>query len=43
LRLRGRKIDAQSLANLSHMFVAQKFLSAAPDMSKLYTDAFMPK
>ena len=37
------RFDAASLANLSHMFVAQKFLAAAPDMSKLYTDAYMPK
>jgi NitT/TauT family transport system substrate-binding protein len=37
------RFDAQSLANLQHMFVAQKFLDAAPDMSKLYTDELMPK
>jgi NitT/TauT family transport system substrate-binding protein len=37
------RFDAQSLANLQRMFVAQKFLSAPPDMSKLYTDAFIPK
>jgi NitT/TauT family transport system substrate-binding protein len=37
------RFDNESLSNLQHMFVAQKFLDAAPDMSKLYTDAFMTK
>jgi len=37
------RFDAASLANLKQMFVAQKFLATAPDMAKLYTDAFMPK
>jgi ABC-type nitrate/sulfonate/bicarbonate transport system substrate-binding protein len=37
------RFDAESLANLKRMFVTQKFLSAAPNMSKLYTDAFIPK
>jgi NitT/TauT family transport system substrate-binding protein len=35
--------DAESLANLRRSFVELKLLDAPPDMSKLYTDAFMPK
>ena len=40
---KGCAFDATSLANLKRSFVEQKLLSEAPDMSKLYTDAFMPK
>ncbi|HUZ72796.1 MAG TPA: ABC transporter substrate-binding protein [Stellaceae bacterium] len=35
--------DAESLANLKRSFIDLKLLSSPPDMSKLYTKAFMPK
>ncbi len=35
--------DAQSLVTLRRSFVELGLLSEAPDMSKLYTDAFMPR
>ena len=37
------KFDAESLATLKQSFVDLKLLSAPPDMSKLYTEAFLPK
>jgi aerobic carbon-monoxide dehydrogenase large subunit len=40
--LNGR-FDKEMLANLSRSFVDLKELSAPPDMSKLYTEEFLPK
>ncbi|HKT17589.1 MAG TPA: ABC transporter substrate-binding protein [Stellaceae bacterium] len=37
------KFDPQALATLRRSFVELKILSAPPDMSKLYTEAFIPK
>ena len=37
------KFDAASLANLKRAFIDQKLVELAPDMSKLYTEAFLPK
>jgi len=37
------KFDAQSLANLKRSFVDLKMVETPPDMSKLYTEAFLPK
>jgi ABC-type nitrate/sulfonate/bicarbonate transport system substrate-binding protein len=37
------KFDAESLATLKRSFVDLKLLSSPPDMSKLYTEAFLPK
>jgi NitT/TauT family transport system substrate-binding protein len=37
------KFDAESLANLKRAFVDQKLVETPPDMSKLYTEAFLPK
>ncbi|HUZ75631.1 MAG TPA: ABC transporter substrate-binding protein [Stellaceae bacterium] len=37
------KFDAESLSTLKRSFVDLKLLSAPPDMSKLYTEAFLPK
>jgi ABC-type nitrate/sulfonate/bicarbonate transport system substrate-binding protein len=37
------RFDTQSLDTLKHSFVDLKLLETAPDMSKLYTDAFLPK
>ena len=37
------KFDAESLATLKRSFVDLKILDVPPDMSKLYTDAFLPK
>lgn len=37
------KFDAESLATLKRSFVELKLLPKAPDMSKLYTHAFLPK
>jgi len=37
------EFDAESLANLKRSFVDLKILSTPPDMSKLYTEAFLPK
>jgi ABC-type nitrate/sulfonate/bicarbonate transport system substrate-binding protein len=37
------RFDKQSLANLKRSFVDMKLLPKAPDMSKLYTEAFLPK
>lgn len=34
--------DPKALAVLSRSFVDMKILPAAPDMSKLYTEAFLP-
>jgi ABC-type nitrate/sulfonate/bicarbonate transport system substrate-binding protein len=36
------KFDAESLANLKRAFVDQKLVDTVPDMSKLYTEAFLP-
>jgi len=36
------KFDAQSLANLERSFTDLKLTDAAPDMSKLYTEAYVP-
>lgn len=37
------KFDAESIANLKRAFIDQKLVESPPDMSKLYTDAFLPK
>ena len=37
------KFDAASLANLKRAFVDQKLVETPPDMSTLYTEAFLPK
>ena len=37
------RFDAESLATLRRSFVDLKILSAPPDMSMLYTEAFLPK
>jgi len=37
------KFDPQALATLSRSFVELKILAAPPDMSKLYTEAYLPK
>jgi NitT/TauT family transport system substrate-binding protein len=37
------KFDAQSLANLKRSFVDLKLVETPPDMTKLYTEAFLPK
>ena len=36
------KFDAQSLANLERSFTDLKLTETAPDMSKLYTEAYVP-
>jgi len=40
---RDCKFDADSLANLKRAFIEQKLVESPPDMSKLYTEAFLPK
>jgi NitT/TauT family transport system substrate-binding protein len=40
---RDCKFDAEALANLKRAFIDQKLLDAPPDMSTLYTEAFLPK
>jgi NitT/TauT family transport system substrate-binding protein len=37
------RFDAESLATLRQSFVDLKLLSTPPDMTKLYTEAFLPK
>jgi ABC-type nitrate/sulfonate/bicarbonate transport system substrate-binding protein len=37
------RFDAESLATLKRSFADMKLLSTPPDMSKLYTEAFLPK
>jgi NitT/TauT family transport system substrate-binding protein len=37
------KFDAESLSNLKRSFADLKLLDTEPDMSKLYTEAFLPK
>jgi ABC-type nitrate/sulfonate/bicarbonate transport system substrate-binding protein len=37
------EFDQESLENLKRSFIDLKILSAPPDMSKLYTEAFLPK
>jgi NitT/TauT family transport system substrate-binding protein len=37
------KFDSQSLDTLGRSFIELKLLSAPPDMSKLYSEAFLPK
>jgi NitT/TauT family transport system substrate-binding protein len=37
------KFDPKALATLAKSFVELKLLSAEPDMSKLYTEAFLPR
>jgi ABC-type nitrate/sulfonate/bicarbonate transport system substrate-binding protein len=37
------KFDAESLRNLSQSFTDLKLVETPPDMSKLYTEAFLPK
>ncbi len=37
------KFDAESLSNLKRSFVELKLLKTEPDMSKLYTEAYLPK
>jgi ABC-type nitrate/sulfonate/bicarbonate transport system substrate-binding protein len=40
---RDCKFDAASIANLKRAFIDQKLINLPPDMSKLYTEAFLPK
>ena len=40
---RDCKFDSEALNNLKRAFVDQKLVDAPPDMSKLYTEAFLPK
>ncbi|HEX3969956.1 MAG TPA: ABC transporter substrate-binding protein, partial [Stellaceae bacterium] len=40
---RDCKFDSEALANLKRAFVDQKLVDTPPDMSKLYTEAFLPK
>ena len=40
---RDCKFDAEALANLKRAFVDQKLVDSPPDMSQLYTEAFLPK
>jgi NitT/TauT family transport system substrate-binding protein len=40
---RDCKFDAEALANLKRAFVDQKLVETPPDMSTLYTEAFLPK
>jgi NitT/TauT family transport system substrate-binding protein len=37
------RFDQESLANLKRSFVELKLLDSEPDMSKLYTEAYLPK
>jgi ABC-type nitrate/sulfonate/bicarbonate transport system substrate-binding protein len=37
------KFDKESLANLSRSFIELNLLDAPPDMSKLYTEAYLPQ
>ena len=37
------KFDAQSLANLKRSFVDLKLVDTSPDMTQLYTEAFLPR
>jgi len=43
LFVRDCKFDAESLSTLQRSFIDLKLLSAPPDMSKLYTEAYLPK
>jgi len=40
---RDCKFDAEALTNLKRAFVDQKLVDTPPDMSALYTEAFLPK
>lgn len=40
---RDCKFDADSIANLKRAFVDQKLVASPPDMSKLYTETFLPR
>jgi ABC-type nitrate/sulfonate/bicarbonate transport system substrate-binding protein len=40
---RDCKFDAEALANLKRAFVDQKLVDTPPDMSTLYTEAYLPK
>ena len=40
---RDCKFDAESLANLKRAFVDQKLVDTTPDMTKLYSEAYLPK
>jgi hypothetical protein len=37
------KFDAESIANLKRSFIDLKLVDQSIDMSKLYTEAFVPK
>jgi NitT/TauT family transport system substrate-binding protein len=37
------KFDAQSLEDLDRAFIEQKLVATPPDMSKLYTEAYLPQ
>jgi hypothetical protein len=37
------RFDAESLANLKRSFTDMKLLDSEPDMSKLFTEAYLPK
>jgi hypothetical protein len=36
------KFDAASIANLKRAFIDQNLVNSPPDMSKLYTEDFLP-
>ncbi|HLI22004.1 MAG TPA: ABC transporter substrate-binding protein [Stellaceae bacterium] len=40
---RDCRFDAEALANLKRAFIDQKLVDTPPDMSKLYTEAYLPK
>ena len=40
---RDCKFDAEALTNLKRAFIDQKLVDSPPDMSTLYTEAFLPK
>ena len=37
------RFDAESLATFKRSFVEMKLLDSEPDMSKLYTEEYLPK
>jgi hypothetical protein len=37
------RFDPESLATLKRSFISLNLLDTAPDMSKLYTEAYLPK
>jgi NitT/TauT family transport system substrate-binding protein len=43
MHTRDCRFDPEALANLKRSFVEMKLLEGEPDMSKLYTEAYLPK